>query len=313
MKKALILLNMGGANNLDEVEVFLKNMFRDPNILMIKNSFIRNMVGKFIVFKRKNIVKENYKLIGGKSPLPELTKKLVTKLQKKLPYIYVTYAMRYTPPFDYEVIKELKKKNIEEIHLIPLYPQYSTTTTKSSFDGIEIALKKLNYNPIVKKIDKFYEDRFYNEAIINRIKESLKNNSASEFDLIFSAHGLPQKIIDRGDTYQKEIEENIKILKEMLKEKNINFKNIHLAYQSKVTPVKWLEPSLENKLNAIDNKQVIIYPISFIIDNSETNFELSIEYKKIAQNLNFNEYRICKCLNDSDLFIQALIKIESKI
>ncbi len=313
MKKALILLNMGGANNLNEVEVFLNNMFADPNILMIKNSFIRNMVGKFIVFKRKNIAKENYKLIGGKSPLPELTKKLVTKLQKKLPYLYVTYAMRYTPPFDYEVIKELKEKNIEEIHLIPLYPQYSTTTTKSSFDGIEIALKKLNYNPIVKKIDKFYEDRFYNEAIINRIKESLLNNSANEFDLIFSAHGLPQKIIDRGDTYQKEIEENIKILKEMLKEKNMNFKNIHLAYQSKVTPVKWLEPSLENKLNAIDNKNIVIYPISFIIDNSETDFELSIEYKEIAKNLNFKKFIVSKCLNDSDLFMKALIKIENKI
>ena len=304
---------MGGANNLDEVEIFLKNMFRDPNILMIKNSFFRNIVGKLIVAKRKNEAKENYKLIGGKSPLPELTKNLVKKLQKELPDIFVTYAMRYTPPFDYEVMQELKDKAIEEIHLIPLYSQYSTTTTKSSFEGIWSASQKLNYNPIVKKIDRFYEDKLYNEAVIQRIKESLNENSASEFDLIFSAHGLPQKIVDRGDTYQKEIEANVKILKEMLKAQNINFKNIHLAYQSKVTPVKWLEPSLETKLREIDNDKVLIYPISFIIDNSETDFELSIEYKEIAKNLNFKEYRVSKCLNDSDLFIKTLAGIESKI
>ncbi len=313
MKKAIIILNMGGPNNLSEVEIFLKNMFADPNILTIKDRFIRKMVGFLIVTFRKNKAINNYKAIGGKSPLPELTKKLLKKLQNEFKEYFVIEAMRYTPPFDYTAIKECQQRGIDELILLPLYPQYSSTTTKSSFEGINWACKKLDYHPEIKKVERFYKNKFYNQAIIERIKESLNSAKANEFDLIFSAHGLPQKIVDNGDTYQKEIEENVEILKEMLKRKNINFKNIHLAYQSKVGPMKWLKPSLEEKLKELKNKKVLIYPISFTIDNSETDFELSIEYKDIAGDLNFEEFRVSKCLNDSDLFVKTLTQIVNKL
>lgn len=303
MKKAVILLNMGGPNNLDEVELFLKNMFNDKNIITVKCNLLRKFIAFMITTLRKNEAKSNYQKLGGKSPLVGYTEKLTKKLQKAFgDEIYVSYAMRYTPPFVKEVANDLKSKGIEDIFLFPLYPQYSTTTTKSSLEDFKEVVPSLKINAI----ERFYRDQKYNEAVIQRMKESLGEDDSKEFDLIFSAHSLPQKIVDAGDGYQDEVIENVDILKNMLKDNGLNFNNIHIAYQSKLGPVKWLEPSLEDKLKGIKNKKVIIYPISFILDNSETEFELDIEYREIAKELGFKDYRVSKCLNDSDLFVQSV-------
>ena len=235
------------------------------------------------------------------------TEDLVNKLKLQLKSTYVTYAMRYTPPYAKEAIEELKKKNISNVTILPMYPHYSTTTTKSSLEDFKEACKNLNIK--TTQIDRFYDNSTYNSLLIDKIEELLKNKNSQEFELIFSAHSLPQSIIDKGDTYQKEILLHVELLKKVLVQRKILFKNIHVAYQSKLGPVKWLEPSLENKIKSIESKKVIISPISFTIDNSETEFELSIEYKEIADELNFEEYLVAKCPNDSDKFIESIIQI----
>jgi ferrochelatase len=300
-KKALVLLNMGGARNKNELEVFLTNMFNDKNILTIKNDMIRSMLASLIVTMRLNKAWDNYEQIGGKSPLHELTDILIDKLQDILPEYYVTAANRYTSPFAQTACARIKDKKIKDVVLLPLYPQYSTTTTKSS---IEDFIEKANNIFNITTIAPFYKNSLYNQAICNEIiKVQAKYN---DFHLIFSAHGLPQKIVDNGDSYQQEIEEHIEILKEKLSHYAINLKSINLAYQSKVGPMKWLMPSLDNMLKNFTDKKVIIYPISFIIDNSETLFELNIEYRELAQKLGIKEYKVCSCVNEDDLFVKAV-------
>ncbi len=293
-KKALVLLNMGGPRTKDELKMFLTNMFNDKNIITVKSSLLRKMIAFFIVKSRLNSAWENYEEIGGFSPINKITESLVEKLNNKFEDIYVTQAMRYTPPFAISCVDDLKQKAIKEVILLPLYPQYSTTTTKSSLEDFYEASKN-GFN--IKVIEPFYKNEKFNETIINELISNVEN--VNEYNLIFSAHGLPQKIVDNGDVYEKHVNEHVEILSNMLKQKGYNFNSINLAYQSKVGPMKWLEPSLETMLGKFENQKVLIYPIAFIIDNSETDFELSIEYKEVAHKLNILDYKVCKCVNDS--------------
>ena len=218
--------------------------------------------------------------------------------------------MRYTYPFSKDVIAVLKEKKIDEVFLLPLYAQYSTTSTKSSLEDFYEKSKELNFNPKFTEIKRFYKNRLYNEAIIENIEAEIKEIDSQNYTMIFSAHSLPQKIVDEGDTYQQEIIENVEILKKILDEKKINFKEIKIAYQSKMGPIKWLEPSLETTLREFKGeKKVIIYPISFIIDNSESEFELNIEYREISEELEFKDYRVVKCLNSSPKFIDCITEL----
>lgn len=313
-KKGVVLLNMGGPNNLEEVEIFLRNMFADKNILTMKSNLLRKFIGSMIVFSRTEKAKEVYKKIGGKSPIVEHTQKLVKKLQNKLGEEFIVdFAMRYTPPFACEVVERFNNEDISQIYLIPLYPQFSTTTTKSSLEDFKECYHKSGKNTILTEIEHFFENETYNKSILQNIQECINEDKYENFDIIFSAHGLPQKIVNAGDVYQQHIEQHVKILKDMMEKANMNFHEIHLAYQSKVGPMKWLEPSLEDKLKTLKNKNVIIFPIAFTIDNSETDFELSIEYKEIADELGFKNYRVAKCPNDNDLFVDALLEIIKKM
>lgn len=306
-KSGIILLNMGGPNNIDEVKIFLINMFDDQNILTIKNIFLRKLVAKLIVLSRTKASQEIYKTIGGKSPIAGITKNIAKQLQHIVDQeCFVDFVMRYTPPFADEVVKKLKEKNITKIYLLPMYPHYSTTTTKSSVDDFMRALQEQGHEAEVFTVDEYYDNALYNQAVISRIKEKMAGEDYQDYDLIFSAHGLPQKIIDAGDKYQNQIEKNVEILKKMLLDLNMNFSRVHLAYQSKLGPLKWLEPSLEQKLNAVKTKNVVIFPIAFTVDNSETDFELCIEYEKIAKEIGIKNYKVCRCVDDHPLFIDAL-------
>jgi len=303
MKKAILFLNMGAPRNLDEVELFLKNMFNDKNIITVKSDLLRSFISFLIVQSRKKEAKSNYEKLGGASPLVKHTKEFIKVAKEIFNEYEVATIMRYTPPFADEVLKDLKEKGVKEIVAIPLYPQYSTTTTKSSVEDLEKALKKLSWDVKVKVIERFYKKDFYLDVIVDDIKSTLKDKDTKEFDLIFSAHSLPQKIVDQGDPYQKEVEEQVALLKKKLKD--MKFKNIYLAYQSKLGPVKWLEPSLEDKLHSLENKNVVIYPISFVLDNSETEFELSIEYDEVAKKLGFENYIVVPCINSNKKFIEG--------
>lgn len=300
-KKALVLLNMGGARSKDELRVFLTNMFNDENILSIPVDLIRSMVAFFIVTTRLNKAWENYEQIGGKTPLHDLTDDLVKKLQDQYPDYFVTPAMRYTSPFAQTAVARIKQQGIKDVILLPLYPQFSTTTTKSSVEDFK---EKANGQFNIKTVKPFYKNDTFNDAICNEIKRV--QNKKDDYHLIFSAHGLPQKVINKGDPYQKQVEKHVQILKQKLDKFDNKFLSVNLAYQSKVGPLKWIEPSLDDMLENFKGKKVIVYPIAFIIDNSETVFELEIEYREMAEELKLQEFNVCKCVNDDQVFINAI-------
>ncbi|KFL33889.1 MULTISPECIES: ferrochelatase [unclassified Sulfurospirillum] len=306
MKKALVLLNMGGPNNLDEVQVFLSNMFNDANIITVKSALLRRFIAFMITSTRTKKAQANYAKLGGKSPLVGYTKQLVAKLQKALPSLHVNFAMRYTPPFCDALIEELKAQKIEEVILLPLYPHYSTTTTKSSVEDFMKVAKALEFKANIRVIDRFFESESYNRLLVKKIKEALGENDSTQMELIFSAHSLPQKIIANGDPYEREISLHVKLVEQLLEKENVHFKAVHLAYQSKLGPVKWLEPSMEEKLSTLENKNALIVPISFTIDNSETEFELSQEYAELAHKLGFERYIVAKCPNDDEAFVECI-------
>lgn len=307
MKKALLLLNMGGANSLDDVEIFLTNMFNDPYILGIKNKFLRKFVAFMITKGRLKTAKHNYEQIGGKSPLCELTAKLcekVSSLQNE--FDAIDFAMNYTSPFVKDVLKKYEK--FDEIVLLPLYPHHSQTTITSSLADFKKAKEELKLKAKISLCEPFYDDDTYNKIIISHIREAIKDTDISDVSLIFSAHSLPRKIIEKGDIYEKHINEHVQILSKMLKEQGLNFKDVSLAYQSRLGPVKWLEPSLNEALAKCENKKALIYPLSFCIDNSETIFELVIEYAKLAKELNFSFYKVVQCPNFNDEFASFILE-----
>ncbi len=306
MKQALFLLNMGGANNLDEVELFLENMFADKNILPT-NRYIRRLIATIIISKRLDDVKENYKLLGGRSPLLGLTKKLIEKLNHKLD-LSIYPVMRYVPPFADEALLKCQEEGIEELLLFPMYPQYSTTTTLSSWEDVRDRCEVLGYHPQITLIDPYYDDHDYIAASAQKIIEAIGERDSTEYDLILSAHGLPLSIIRAGDPYEKQIEANVSALKIYLHERGVAFKAIRLAYQSKVGSSAWLTPNLADVLRNPVNMKVLIYPIAFTIDNSETLFELDIEHREIAEKICYEDYIVAECFNDSDLFVDYIVK-----
>jgi len=307
MKKALLLLNMGGANSLDDVEIFLTNMFNDPYILGIKNKFLRKFVAFMITKGRLKTAKHNYEQIGGKSPLCELTAKLCEKISSlKSEFDAVDFAMNYTSPFVKDVLKKYEK--FDEIVLLPLYPHHSQTTITSSLADFKKAKEELNLKAKISLCEPFYDDDAYNKIIISHIREAINDTDISDVSLIFSAHSLPRKIIEKGDIYEKHINEHVQILSKMLKEQGLSFKDVSLAYQSRLGPVKWLEPSLNEALAKCENKKALIYPLSFCIDNSETIFELVIEYAKLAKELSFSFYKVVQCPNFSDEFANFILE-----
>ncbi len=307
MKQAVLLLNMGGPSNIEEVELFLKNMFADPNILPM-NSLLRKLVASIIVKKRLHEAQENYKLIGGKSPLLEITEELAAKIEQNsgTPCYPV---MRYVPPFATKVLEDLKAGGIEELVLLPMYPHYSSTTTKSSVDDIIDSCKKINYAVKIRVIEEYYNNSDFVSIQSELIKDALGGNNPADIKLIVSAHGLPLSIIEAGDPYQEQIESNYKLLIEKLREEGINFKACELAYQSKVGNGTWLEPNLSDVLRNPSHLDVLIFPIAFTVDNSETIFELDIEHREIAQKIGYNSYRVAKCPNSSDKFAEFLTQI----
>lgn len=305
MKRAILLMNMGGPNNLDEVEVFLSNMFNDKRIIAAPK-LIRKLIAKLIIWKRIDEAKSNYAALGGKSPIAEYTHKLISKLELSLDAT-VHMVMRYTPPYANETLKNLK--DVDEIYAIPLYPHYSSTTTLSSMDDLEAGIKQCGITAKVMTIDSYYRHPDYINSIVERIKEILGSDDPAEYELIFSAHGLPQKIIDKGDSYQRHIRFNVFYARKALQKAGVKFHNTHLAYQSRLGPLEWIRPYLDDKLKSLKKKKVIIYPIAFTVDNSETEFELDIEYREIAEEIGFEEYRVAKAPNDHPLFVKCISSI----
>jgi ferrochelatase len=299
---------MGGPNNVDEVEMFLRNMFSDKNILTM-DRYTRALVREIIIFNRIDEVKENFvENLGGKSPLPALTNQLIEKLKTKLD-MPIAPAMRYVPPFATDSLKKFKEEGIEELILFPMYPQYSTTTTLSSVEDIEARCQALEYSPKITVIDPYYDNYEYISISVKKIMDALGDKDSKDYDLLLSAHGLPMSIIKAGDPYQNQVEANVSAIKIYLHERGVEFNNIKLVYQSKVGNSAWLEPNLLDVLRNPYHRKVLIYPLAFTIDNSETIYELDIEHREIADKIKYDDYRVAKCFNDDDDFVNLIVEL----
>jgi len=252
--------------------------------------------------------------LGGKSPIAGLTRELVSALQTALgEAVIVDFAMRYTPPFASEVVTRFQNAGVTDVLLLPLYPHYSTTTTKSSLEDFERQMHLAHFEAVTTEIKHFFELRSYNEVLIARIAEAVGSEPVGEFDLIFSAHGLPQKIVDNGDPYALQVQRHVALLETLLSAKAMMFRSIRLAYQSRVGPMQWLEPALDETLKTMKGRKGLVFPLSFTIDNSETLFELDIEYRELAEATGITDYRVAACPNDHPLFITALTELIAKM
>ncbi len=305
MKRAILLMNMGGPNNPDEVELFLHNMFNDRRIITAPRP-VRMLIAKLITWRRKEEARSNYAALGGRSPIIDYTRELIAALQMRVDAT-VHMVMRYTPPFAGDVLKNLQ--DVDEIYAIPLYPHHSSTTTLSSMDDLEAAIRLHGIKATLKTVSSYYRHPDYIRAIVERIKETLGEDDPSSFELVFSAHGLPQRLIDKGDDYQRHIRYTLYHVRRALVHENIGFYKTHLAYQSQLGPMEWIRPYLDDKLKSLTKKKVIIYPIAFTVDNAETEFELDIEYREVAERLGFEAYRVAKAPNSHSAFVRCLINL----
>jgi len=313
-KIAVVLFNLGGPDSLEAVKPFLFNLFNDKYIITLP-SILRFFIAKLISSKREKFAKEIYSNTGGKSPILEETLLQKEALRQELltnedANFEIFICMRHWHPMTKEVIKNIENYAPEEIIMLPLYPQFSTTTTASSIEEFTKSLNKEFVNKIkVKTICCYPIDKDFINSHVKLIEEKLQNNSdLSNFRMLFSAHGLPEKIVKSGDPYQWQIEQTVLKIVNKLK-LNSKFKNIDykVTYQSRVGPLKWLDPNTEDEIKIAGsiNKSLIIIPVAFVSEHVETLVELDIEYKKIADDCNIKYIRI-PTLSTNELFIKSL-------
>ena len=310
MKKAVILFNLGGPDKLENVETFLFNLFNDSAIISIPSIF-RYPLAKFISKRRAPIAKNIYKEIGSKSPILELTldqaKKLENNLSEEGEYKCFV-VMRCWHPRASDVIKIVREYNPEEIILLPLYPQYSASTSGSSIGEWNDLCKKENYNIKTKTICCYPTENNFIEAHINLIKKTLKTLENKDFKLFFSAHGLPENKIKKGDPYQWQVEQTVEGVMSKLKDENLDY---IISYQSRVVPLKWIGPSTDELIikYSKEKKGIVIVPIAFVSEHSETLVELDIEYKKLAKKNGCSFYKRVPALGIEENFINGLASL----
>jgi len=310
MKKAVILFNLGGPDKLDSVEPFLFNLFNDPAIISIP-SFFRYPLAKFISKRRAPTAKNIYKEIGNKSPILELTtkqaKSLENNLSKKGDY-KCFIVMRCWHPRASDVIKKVKEYSPDEIILLPLYPQFSASTSGSSINEWNDLCEKENYKIKTKTICCYPTENNFIISHVSLIKKTLQHVENNNFKLIFSAHGLPENKIKKGDPYQWQVEQTVKEIMSKLQTENLDYT---ISYQSRVGPMKWIGPSTDSEIikYSKEKKGVVIVPVAFVSDHSETLVELDIEYKKLAEKNGCSFYKRVPALGIEEYFIKGLAEL----
>ena len=308
MKKAVILFNLGGPDSLDAVEPFLFNLFNDPAIINLPTIF-RYPLAKFISKRRTPIAKEIYSEMGGKSPILQETQMQAEAIEKVLhdekDMFKCFIVMRCWNPRASETIKQVKEFGPDQIILLPLYPQYSDATSGSSIKEWTDVCKKENLNIETKTICCYPTEKDFVLSHVNLIKEKIDLRKLSETTLIFSAHGLPENKIKKGDPYQWQVEQSVKLLVKKLSIEKLNY---ILSYQSRVGPLKWIGPSTEKIITneAIKKKIIIVVPVAFVSEHSETLVELDIEYRKLAEDNGSKQYIRIPAVTINQDFINSL-------
>ena len=328
----VILLNLGGPDSLQAVRPFLYNLFSDRQIIRLGPPFLQKPLAKLISTLRSKKTEKLYRLIGGKSPIKEITeaqakeleealnKQSAVKIQNPTPphpslargeapfKVYI--GMRYWHPFIEDVVAKIHKDKIKKLVALSLYPHYSVATSGSSF----IKFKKAAANHHIETvcIQSWHDHPFYIDALVDVIKRGIekfgKPDIPENIHVLFSAHSLPKKIIDQGDPY---VDQTMGTIREITKRISLIW---HLSYQSRSGPVEWLGPSTDNKLEELSRegvKNVLVVPISFVSDHIETLYEIDILYKDLAGRLGIRLERT-DSLNTHPKFIEALKDIVAK-
>ncbi|MEH2198348.1 ferrochelatase [Nostoc sp.] len=309
----VLLLNLGGPDKLEDVGPFLYNLFSDPEIIRLPFRWLQKPLAWFIASRRTRTSQENYKQIGGGSPLRRITEAQGEALKEQLAYlgqeadIYV--GMRYWHPYTEEAIAQITQDNVEHLVILPLYPQFSISTSGSSFRLLD---KLWQEDPKLQPIEytvipSWYKQPGYLQAMAELIAQELQQYpNPDEVHIFFSAHGVPKSYVEEaGDPYQQEIEECTALIMQTL-----NRPNAHtLAYQSRVGPVEWLQPYTEDalkELGAQGVKDLVVVPISFVSEHIETLQEIDIEYREVAEESGIHNFRRVPAPNTHPVFINAL-------
>jgi protoporphyrin/coproporphyrin ferrochelatase len=307
----IVLFQLGGPDSPEAIEPFLYNLFCDPDIIDFPFARIgRKALAKLISTTRARKVQHHYATIGGCSPIRRNTERQAQALELELNRLGVDarcfVAMRYWHPFTGEAIASVRQADCDEVVLLPLYPQYSSTTTGSSLNEWR---RLFHGNVRVDYVETFYRNTMYLDAVVEKIEEALRRfPSPEQPEIVFSAHSVPMSVIHKGDPYQRQIETTVQLLMERGRWSNPH----RLCYQSKVGASKWLQPSLHQTLNMLAAervREVCIVPVAFVSDHVETLAEIDHEAREQARRLGFTQFEMSAGLNDSPKFISALGQI----
>jgi len=307
----VVLFQLGGPDTLEAIEPFLYNLFCDPDIIDFPFARIgRKPLAKLISTTRARKVQHHYSTIGGGSPIRRHTEQQARALELELrgqgidAHCFV--AMRYWHPFTSEAIQKVREANCDELVLLPLYPQYSSTTSGSSLNE----WRRLFCDDIpVHRVENFYANEAYLDSVAEKVNDALSRFPKRHGpEIVFSAHSVPISIVEKGDPYQLQIEETVHLLMN-----RGEWSNHHrLCYQSKVGASRWLQPSLHQTLRQLSVesvREVCVVPIAFVSDHVETLGEINHEARHLAEQLGFTQFEMSAGLNDSQKFIQALGQI----
>jgi ferrochelatase len=312
----IVLFQLGGPDSLEAVEPFLLNLFLDPDIIPLGPlGILRRPIAKLISSRRSIPVAGKYAEIGRRSPIRLLTERQRVRLVAALsPYIdaVAVTAMRYWHPMSAEAADTLHKAEpLDDIVLLPLYPHFSFATTLSSLKEWRRVYGPPNGRAKEHTVGQFYDHPLYIQAVAQRIGSVLRQfPDSSRIHLVFSAHGLPMSLVEKGDPYPKQIETTVRLVCELGARQYAGWPRTHLlCYQSRVGPAKWLQPPLTGTIERLGHegvKEVLVVPISFVTEHIETLHEINIEARIEARGVGIETFRMMPAVGDSPLFIAAL-------
>jgi ferrochelatase len=309
VKLGIVLFNLGGPDSPEAVEPFLRNLFSDPAIITLPG-VIRIPLARFIARRRAPLARAIYDHIGGSSPILEETQKQARALEQALtaPGIEARafVAMRCWHPFSDGTALAVKKFNPDHIVALPLYPQYSTTTSASSLKDWDRAAKKAGLAQPLSRVCCYPDEPGFIAAAAAKIRATMADlKPGLSYRLLLSAHGLPKKVVAGGDPYQWQVERTAKALVAALDIPELDWT---ICYQSRVGPLKWLEPATDAQIRkaGAQGKGVIVAPIAFVSEHSETLVELDIEYGKLAREAGVPDYRRAATVGADPAFIAGL-------
>lgn len=304
---AILLLNLGGPVNLDQVEDFLFNLFADRELIRLPGpAWFQPTYAKGIAKVRTKAAQGRYAEIGGGSPLLAVSAAQAAGLRARLREAGrlepVKLLFRYSQPRAAGLLKALKRDGITKLLPVTLYPHDCRATTGSSVRELEREATAMGLS-VVKGVDSYATDEGYLGPLVEGIRAALEEHPYAT--VIFSAHSLPMKQIEAGDPYEREIKATVKALKARIGDTP---GGCVVAYQSRVGPIRWLSPSLRSTLKTFAGRDVIIVPISFVSEHIETLHELDIQYRKLAEKVGIKAYLRVKTPGTDPRYLDCLFR-----